>query len=105
MTQTLMFPELEARDEAMGRVLENAGTDWRDKAIEIVRALGGEVTGEDIRLACQVENVGPHHHNAWGALVGHLIRVGLLEPTGCYVPMKAAGSHGRKTQVYRVTPG
>lgn len=102
MTQTLLFDELEARDRSIDRVLTNAGTDWREQAMEITRALGGEVTGEDIRLACQAEKIGPHHHNAWGGLVNFMIREGLLLPTGRYVPMKATGSHGRRTQVYAV---
>ena len=104
-TQTFMFPdELAARDAAMAVVLDNADRDWREQATEIVRALGGEVTGEDIRLACKVEGIEPHHPNAWGAMVNAWIRDGLLEPTRRYVAMKATGSHGRKTQVYRVTP-
>jgi hypothetical protein len=103
MTQTLMF-ELEARDEAMGRVADNAGQSWQEQAAAVVRGMSErEVTGEDIRLACEAMDVRPHHHNAWGALTNLLIRDGLLVPTGMYRPMKAIGSHARKTQVYRIT--
>jgi hypothetical protein len=45
---------------------------------------------------------GPHHHNAWGALVMHMVRTGRLVATGEYRPMKDVKSHARKTPVYRV---
>ena len=99
--QELPFDEAAARDEAIDRVLEKAGDDWRELATGIVRSMAQlEVTGEDIRLACLAEGVGPHHHNAWGGLINQLIRDGVLHPTGRYTPMRARGSHARKTQIY-----
>lgn len=95
MTQMLMFPEAQ-------QALENAGVGWREQATAVVQDMGGVVTGEDIRLQCEAAGVQPHHHNAWGGFVCALIRDGVLIPTGRYVPMKADGSHARKTQVYQV---
>ena len=103
MTQTLMF-EIDARDAALERVLTNAGDDWKAKAIAIVHTLPAEVTGEDIRLACAAAGVIPHHHNAWGGFISHLVSSGYLVPAGKRVPMRAKGSHARKTDVYRNTP-
>lgn len=103
MTQTMMF-ELEARDEAIDRVLANAGDGWRSDVLSVLLAMRErEVTGEDIRLACEAENIRPHHHNAWGGMIAGLVREGYLRPTGKYQPMRAVGSHGRKTQVYERT--
>lgn len=108
MTQTHLFSvaefpsEAALRDRAIDQVTRNAGDDWRAKAVSIVRAMRmNEVTGEDIRLACESCGVKPHHSNAWGAFVSSLIREGVLEPTEIYRPMRAKGSHARKTQVYR----
>lgn len=102
MTQTLLFNECTARDEALVRVSLNAGDDWRDAARAVLDLMPeSEVTGEDVRLACEARGVRPHHHNAWGAVIAGFVRDGLLEPTGRYIPMRAKGSHARKTQVYR----
>lgn len=93
---------LELRDESLTRVLDNAGDDWRESVALIVAEMPEhELTGEDIRLECESRGVGPHHNNAWGGIVNHLIRQGVLQPTGRYQAMKAPGSHARKTQVYR----
>lgn len=95
-------PEAIARDEATAQVLENAGEDWRIAAREIVRRMEApEVTGEEIRLACEAAGVRPHHHNAWGGFILMLVRSGQLADTGRRVPMRAPGSHARKTTVYR----
>ena len=107
MTQTLFpiadFTGKQLRDEALERVLEHAGDDWRTQAAAIVETLRGEVTGEDIRLACQEHGIEPHHSNAWGGFVAALVKDKTLIPTGLYVAMKAKGSHARKTQVYRLS--
>lgn len=94
-------PEVAARDEALERVVENAGTSWQDRATAVLRGMAAsEVTGEDVRLACEAQGVRPHHHNAWGGMTARFVKEGLLVPTGRYVAMKAKGSHARKTQVY-----
>lgn len=104
MTQnTLNFEQVE-RDAAMSTVLTNAGPTWQERATEVLRGLSGhEVTGEDVRLECARVGIEPHHHNAWGAMVATWVREGLLVATGRYQPMRAKGSHGRETKVYRVS--
>jgi hypothetical protein len=103
MTQLLMFPEASARDAAIEQVAANAGETFASKVRDVLFALhGSEVTGEDVRQQCEQQDVRPHHHNAWGAMIAGLVRDGLLVATGEYRPMRAKGSHARKTAVYRV---
>jgi hypothetical protein len=94
--------EKESRDVSLERVLENAGEHWREQALGIFRNLpsGSRMTGEDLRLLCQEQNVKPHHHNAWGAFIAGLVRAGHIVPTGKYQPMRSRGSHARETKVY-----
>ena len=94
-------PEVQAKDRAIEQVLDNAGLPWQERAERVLRGMtASEVTGEDVRLACEAQGVRPHHHNAWGGLTSRFVSLGLLVPTGRYVAMKAKGSHARKTQVY-----
>ena len=94
-------PEVRAKDAAIEQVLDNAGLSWQERATAVLRGMtASEVTGEDVRLACEARGVRPHHHNAWGGLTSRFVSQGLLVPTGRYVAMKAKGSHARKTQVY-----
>lgn len=90
-----------AKQKALDQVTENAGEYWKRAALEVFRGMAGEMTGEDIRLACFAEGVNPHHPNAWGGFVAGLVRSGELEPTGRYRPMVSEGSHGRETKIYR----
>lgn len=107
MTQNLLFDqqaypsEAAARDVALDTVLEHAGDDWRTRAESLLGTLADELTGEDVRLACERAGIRPHHHNAWGAFISALVREEKLTPTGEYRAMKASGSHARKTAVYR----
>jgi len=90
-----------ARDAALSVVVENAGEDWKADAMDVFRGLSGELTGEDIRLACRERGVLPHHPNAWGGFIAGLVRAGQLEPTGRYRQMTSKGSHARETKIYR----
>jgi len=92
-----------ARDEGMERVLRHQ---WMLDMIEAVRKripVGWKGTGEDLRVKLTDEGWlrPPHHHNAWGAAVNMLIRVGLIVRLD--VPdqqMKQKRSHARRTGVY-----
>lgn len=96
-------PECAARDESLERVVANAGDDWRARALDVIsRMPNGEVTGEDIRLACLDAGVEPHHHNAWGGVIAGLVRSGQLIDTGRRRAMRASGSHARKTPIYEI---
>jgi hypothetical protein len=91
-----------ARDEALERVTESGG-DWQDRALLMLRRLppGFEGTGEAFRLRLITDGLDkPHHHNAWGALIRHAIRLGHLQDTGKMAHMRTVRSHARKTPVY-----
>jgi hypothetical protein len=101
--ERLFVGEQDAKQASLARVLSHAGTAWREQAHAVFLDMPvSEVTGEDIRLTCEDAGIRPHHPNAWGAFVSWLVNEGDLMPTGRYVPMKAKGSHARKTQVYRI---
>lgn len=94
------------RDAALARVGSHGGGNWSRAARLKVRSFptGWEGTGEDIRL--RLLNAGfppPHHHNAWGSLVGTLEKHGWLRWTGEIRSMRTRRSHARSTKVYRRT--
>jgi hypothetical protein len=92
------------RDLATGIVLENSGEEFQRKAVDCILRVwaGREGTGEDFRLACEREDIRPHHANAWGALILSLKRQGHLAETGEWRSMRDSKSHARMTRVYRV---
>lgn len=94
------------RNKGISQVSDN-NDDWMEACfVESARAFGvrsanDTFTGEDIRFHCQ-ETVGsPKHSNAWGALINHLIRNGIIVPTGNHRPMRDLFSHARSTPLYR----
>jgi hypothetical protein len=99
-----LFEALLARDEALETVIENAGHDWKAKALTLIATMqkGTLATGEDLRLAISEKVGDPHHHNAYGALIMNAVRKGFIAPTGRYVRMKTPKSHARATPLYRI---
>jgi len=99
-----------ARDAALQQVSDNSG-DWMALALielaEMARLPSGWAnldhgfTGEDMRRMIVPLCGNPHHNNAFGALVRTAITRKIIEPAGAYRAMRAEGSHGRKTPVYR----
>lgn len=63
-----------------------------------------DFTGEDIRRLATEADIHPHSPKAWGGVIGGLVRSGVIEPTGERRKMTDVRSHGRKTDVYRLTP-
>jgi hypothetical protein len=68
-------------------------------AIDIITE-GQTLTGEDIRFRLMQEEIQPHHHNAWGALISAAVRKGLIRETGRWVAMRGARSKARRTPEY-----
>jgi hypothetical protein len=103
MTQYSLNLGRQERDAGIKTVLVNAGDQWRDLVWNYVINLhhGTEVTGEDIRRACEARGIIPHHPNAWGGTINGLIRQGILIKTGRWVQMKDKRSHARATQLLR----
>lgn len=90
------------RDEALARILENAGFGWRFNVInEVCMLTGKEMTGEDIRAYCEGLGLKPHHHNAWGAIIKLMLSSGRLEDIGSR-KATTPQSHARSIRVYRV---
>jgi hypothetical protein len=91
---------IEARDEAIGRVtLSNEA--WMAEAFSAVLDLvSGRYTGEQIRHEVTAVIGPPRHHNAWGALIMHLVRQDILSRTSTMEHMRDLQSHGRMTPVY-----
>lgn len=96
-------------DPAQARALRDAGTakaaanagGFMDKALDVIAALpSGEYRGENVRLACTLRGIEPHHPNAWGALILLAQKRGLLRPTGRFLPAASKKSHASVQQVY-----
>jgi hypothetical protein len=93
------------RDEALKRVSDHNAT-WFTRCVEVATRLAKEnpkvrFTGEDIRWHCLGMVGQPKHPNAWGALIHHLIKGGVIYATGEHRPMRAKLSHARSTPVYQ----
>lgn len=73
--------------------------DQARKAAMSVRR-GKKLTGEDLRLRCESQNVFANTPNQWGGVVQSLINEGVLTKTEEFVPMRDPRSHGRSTRVY-----
>ena len=93
----------------LARIKRNIGVaqvikeEFKNKVYEYVISLkkGIEVTGEDIRRACEDRGILAHHHNAWGGTILGLIKNGYLTRTGRWAQMKDTKSHARSTQVLK----
>jgi hypothetical protein len=96
------------RDQGIKQVSEH-NENWMERAIKSACQYlhygwyGEDFTGEDIRLACEMEVGSPKHSNAFGALINILIKRKIIVPTGEYRAMKDSSSHARKTPVYKAT--
>lgn len=105
MKQQHLFAEAE-RDEALERVLDNAGGDWQASAYTmLLRGFQAHPDGaiaETARLWAIGQGLTPpHHHNAWGAIVNQLVRDNRIESAGRLEKSKTAKSHARRQPVWR----
>lgn len=88
------------RDYALADVAEHADTFMADGLALLTGLAAGEYTGEDVRRHLVSAGLRPHHHNAWGALVLHAVKAGILVHTNTTRQMRDARSHARRTPVY-----
>lgn len=96
---------MEARDEALARVIKNGGT-WNDRAVTLAKHLipvGWSGIGEDVRrMIIESDCIEPPYcYQSWGALSRTLIEDGVLQATGEWRRPTAKKSKGRPCQVYR----
>ena len=99
-----MMLSKESRDEGLARVLRTDGK-WSLVAGDYFHHLPNhiEVTGEDVRRMLTENGLPPpHHHNAWGAFIMHLVKSNMLVPTGRMAHMKMRSSHARRTPIYLI---
>lgn len=99
--QIELFSAVSLRDGALASVAGNSG-DWFDRALRVIGSLerGQSVTGESIRHIVEERIGAPHHHNAYGSLISHAVKAGMLHPTGTWVKMRDPKSHARRTPMY-----
>lgn len=100
-----LFDALQARDEGVERVTENAGMSFAAAIHAIVRAYpkGKRFIGEDVRLDAEAAGVFPHHPNAWGGVFASIVKSGMVKETGRIVQPKSTKSHAcRKPEWERV---
>jgi hypothetical protein len=83
--------------------------EWADDALRLLRRMHREheeATGEDIRVWLGLQGLAaPSDPHAWGALTNHALRLGIIDPTGEWRPMRDPRSHARQTRVYRLPAG
>lgn len=99
-----LLAALEARDEALTRVADNAGPDWVNAVMAYVAKLplGWQGTGEALRL--EITKAGcppPHNHNAWGSVIRIAKQRKLIKYTGLMAQMETKKSHARLSLVWR----
>ena len=92
-----------ARDEAMGRVEENADEVWMQEARqalwETIKRIGtgGTFTTDDIDCST------PHEPRAWGPIMLKAARARVIEKTGAMRESNSARCHARPKALWRVT--
>jgi hypothetical protein len=92
-----------ARDTGISQALQNEREAWRalhDKELALFLIEKGAATflSEDFRRWFVARgNVGPHHHNVWGAMWMAAARQGLVIKSGEYRHMRDVRSHARLT--------
>ena len=91
------------KEKGIKKVSEH-NVNWMERALRLAYIwvhLGGDFTGEDIRLHCEPTLGAPTHSNAWGALINTLIKRKIIVPTGEYRKSKHSEAHARKNAVYK----
>ena len=98
-----LFDGQQLKEKGIKKVSEH-NVNWMERALRLAYIwvhLGGDFTGEDIRLHCEPTLGAPTHSNAWGALINTLIKRKIIVPTGEYRKSKHAEAHARKNAVYK----
>lgn len=75
------------RDDGMATVVEHEHGEWRAKAREFAKQYiatlepGTFFTGEDVRVYAEKHCGNPKHHNAWGGVIGAVLRKAMSNGT------------------------
>ena len=96
-----LFGAVASKHEALERVERHAGP-WFEHALDYIARLPDWMgTGEDMRWLVTKALGKPHHHNAWGALIGQAVKRNMLAKTGERRKMRGPKNNARETAVYR----
>ena len=96
----------ELKREGQDRAARNAGDEWCDRIIELLRdwcaiRRGRKVTIEEFRQHVPAADW-PDSSKAWGALPRMAVAAGLLQPTGEYVKARSPRTHAHPVSLWRV---
>lgn len=95
---------IEARDEALERVEQNASKVWTALALATVLDIANnkaEFTTDDVWEALnQLGAEDPHESRAIGAVMRNAAKDGLIRPTDRYLPSQRVACHRRPVRVW-----
>lgn len=98
-----LHPEEQARDLALASVAENNAA-WMAKGLSLLGRMRGcfaQASGEQVRMWLLSQGLGqPTTSHAWGSLINHAVRRGVLVDSGKTVKMQQPGSHSRRTPLW-----
>lgn len=111
--QADLFEGRKRRERGMVQAVSNTDPEWRRSVLSLCDAFISRpaaarrlFTAEDLREWCENAVGQPHHHNAWSANLGGVIRSwksrGLIEQVGSQEARRPA-AHARLMRCYRVT--
>lgn len=100
--QLSLFEARSIRDRKINQISKNSKNFMKESLLKISLLKCGKYTGEDIRYLLTKDGLIPHHPNAWGALISHAVRKGIIKETGLFTQMLSKKSHARKTQIYDI---
>lgn len=88
------------------RVLDNAPTEWKDEAFELLLRLRqerDEFSSEDLRVIARDQGLEePHHPNCWGAVFARAAKSAIIERCG-FRKNGISSTHARMVGVWRRT--
>jgi hypothetical protein len=91
------------KEQGTAQVLENNQA-WQDQVLDLLKWLAstaGSFTSDDLRDVCKMASMpGPRHVNAWGAVLSHAAKQGLIVREGYRVSTRPE-AHGRVVSVWR----
>ncbi len=98
---------LDLADIGKRRVIRHAGTDFVDRACELIERVhaGQTVLAEEWRKTCVEHGIVPHHPNAWGALTSALRARGVILKTDERRHARSVRTHGHEYALWKVVDG
>ena len=91
--------------EGQALALENAGSEWKSQALEIVRQVAlrhAEFTSDETRAAAEAAGiVEPPSANAWGGIFFAAARAGFCQRTDTVRPSNRTAAHRHHNTVWR----